>query len=70
MKGGKINMAKSSAEYTKREILKSFAYGATIDKVANVYGISKSEATTIKKDNAEEIKSIKEYYDNISKGGK
>ena len=63
-------MAKSSAEYTKREILKSFAYGATITKVANVYGISKSEATTIKKDNAEEIGSIKEYYKNISKGGK
>lgn len=70
MKGGKINMAKSSAEYTKREILKSFAYGASIANVANVYGISKSEATTIKKDNAEEIKSIKEYYENISKGGK
>lgn len=63
-------MAKSSAEYTKREILKSFAYGVTITKVANVYGISKSEATTIKKDNADEIKSIKEYYENISKGGK
>lgn len=63
-------MARSSAEYTKKEILKSFAYGATITTVANVYGISKSEASTIKKDNAEEIKSIKEHYTNLTKGGK
>lgn len=63
-------MAKTSADYQKREILKSFAYGASANKVATVYGISKSEANKIKKDNAVEIEKIKAHYENLTKGGK
>ncbi len=60
-------MAISSAYYQLREILKSFAYGADATKVASVYGISKSEATKIKNDNADEIEKIKKYYDELNK---
>ena len=60
-------MANNSAYYQTREILKSFAYGASVDDVANVYGISKSEATKIKNDNAADIEDIKKHYEKLTK---
>lgn len=46
---------------TKREILKSFAYGYSVSKIVDLYGISSTEANRIKTNNDEEIKKIIEY---------
>lgn len=47
---------------TLREIIKSFAHGATSEEVSTVYTIPVSEASEIQKSNADEIKRVVSYY--------
>ena len=46
---------------TKNEIFKSFAYGMTIDQLAEIYGISADEIRKLLEENAEEIAELREY---------
>lgn len=46
---------------TIKEIVKSFAYGYTPEKVAEVYEISKTEAAALQKKYAEAIEEKKNY---------
>lgn len=46
---------------TIKEIIKSYAYGYSVEKVAEVYEITKEEAAKIKEDRAEEIKEKEGY---------
>lgn len=46
---------------TIKEIVKSFAYGYTPEKVAEVYEITEAEAVKIKKEHAAEIKEKEKY---------
>lgn len=41
---------------TIKEIIKSYAYGYSVEKVAEVYEITKEEAAKIKEEHAAEIK--------------
>lgn len=46
---------------TIKEIIKSFAYGYTPEKVAEVYEITETEAAKIKEEHAAEIKEKADY---------
>ena len=46
---------------TIKEIIKSFAYGYTPEKVAEVYEITEAEATELQKKYAAEIKEKESY---------
>lgn len=46
-------------EQTKKEIIKSFAYGYTSEKVADVYEIDKEAAAQFEKENVAEIEAKK-----------
>lgn len=46
---------------TIKEIIKSYAYGYTTEKVAEVYEISETEATELQKKYAAEIKEKESY---------
>ena len=46
---------------TIKEIIKSYAYGYTAEKVAEVYEITETEAEKIKEEHAAEIKEKADY---------
>lgn len=46
---------------TIKEIIKSYAYGYTTEKVAEMYEISETEATELQKKYAEAIEEKKNY---------
>lgn len=46
---------------TKKEVIKSFIYGMTIDEISDVYGIEASEVKAMLDDNAKEIAEEKAY---------
>lgn len=46
---------------TKNELMKSFAYGMTIEKMSEIYGISAEEIKSLLEQNAKEIAELREY---------
>lgn len=46
---------------TIKEIIKSYAYGYTAEKVAEAYEITETEAAKIKEEHAAEIKEKEKY---------
>ena len=46
---------------TKNEIMKSFAYGITIEEMSEIYGISADEIKELLESNAKEIAELREY---------
>lgn len=49
------------SEQMKKEILKSFVYGMTIEDMSDIYELSADELRTILNDNAAEIAELKKY---------
>ena len=46
---------------TKNELMKSFVFDMTIDKLAEIYGISADEIRKLLDENAKEIAELREY---------
>jgi hypothetical protein len=57
---GEKNMAAMSEE-TMCEVIKSCAYGYTVDELAEHYGMEKTDAEKFVKDHASEITETKEH---------
>ena len=50
------------SEQMKKEILKSFVYGMTIEDMSDIYEISADDLRTILNDNLAEIAELKKYH--------
>ena len=49
------------SDETSKEVIKSYTYGYTVEKVAEVYEISETEAAALQKKYAEAIEEKKNY---------
>lgn len=54
-------MATTMSEETVQEVIKSCAYGYSVDDLAEHYGIEKADAEKFVKDHAADIEDEKEY---------